>query len=181
MPAPSWKATPARAVPGRTRTFLTAAEGHMHIIRNPKDVLSGLLFIVLALLFAWQTQDLPMGTAVRMGPGYFPLVLAILLGLLGLIVLVNGLRFPGEKPSGIAWRGLAIITFAVVFFGVAVRPLGFLPALAVSVFLSALASRLFHPATALAITAVMVVFAWAVFIKGLGLPLPLLGPWLGGY
>ncbi|MET3355462.1 tripartite tricarboxylate transporter TctB family protein [Xanthobacter autotrophicus] len=168
-------------MPGRVLTFHLAAEGLMQIIRNPKDVLSGILFIVLALLFAWQTQELPMGTAVRMGPGYFPLLLAILLGGLGLVVLVNGLRFPGEMPSGIAWRALGIITLAVVFFGFAVRPLGFLPALAASVFVSALASRKFHVVTALAITAVMVVFAWAVFIKGLGLPLPLLGPWLGGY
>ncbi|MEP9353906.1 tripartite tricarboxylate transporter TctB family protein [Xanthobacter sp. KR7-65] len=153
----------------------------MNIIRNPKDVLSGLLFIALALLFGWQTADLPMGTAVRMGPGYFPLVLSGLLGLLGIIVVFNGLRTPGEMPTGIAWRALIIITFSVVFFGFAVRPLGFLPALGVAVFVSTLGSRLFRLQTALIITAVMVVFAWAVFIKGLGLPLPLLGPWLGGY
>lgn len=153
----------------------------MNIIRNPRDVLSGLLFIGLGLLFGWQTHDLPMGTAVRMGPGYFPLLLSGLLGLLGLVILINGLRFPGEMPSGIAWRALLIITGAVVFFGFAVRPLGFLPALAVAVFASTLASRLFRLSTAVIITAVMVVFAWAVFIKGLGLPLPLLGPWLGGY
>lgn len=153
----------------------------MNIIRNPKDVLSGLLFIALGLLFGWQTQELPMGTAVRMGPGYFPLLLSALLGLLGLIILINGLRFPGEMPSGIAWRALLIITGALVSFGFGVRPLGFLPALGVSVFVSALASRLFTFRTALLNTAVMVVFAWAVFIKGLGLPLPLLGPWLGGY
>lgn len=153
----------------------------MNIIRNPKDVLSGLLFIVLAVLFGWQTQDLPLGTAVRMGPGYFPLLLTGLLGLLGVIVLINGLRFPGEMPSGIAWRGLIILTVSVVFFGFAVRPLGFMPAVIISVFLSALASQKFRLTTALSITAVMAVFAWAVFIKGLGLPLSLVGPWLGGY
>ncbi|MFG1298197.1 tripartite tricarboxylate transporter TctB family protein [Xanthobacter sp. V3C-3] len=153
----------------------------MNIIRNPKDVMSGLLFIALAALFAWQALDLPMGTAVRMGPGYFPMVLAGLMGLLGLIVLINGLRFPGEMPSGVAWRALAVLTFAVAFFGFAVRPLGFLPALAISVFVSALASTKFRLLTALANTAVMTLFAWVVFIKGLGLPLPLLGPWLGGY
>ena len=153
----------------------------MNIIRNPKDVLSGLLFIALGLLFAWQTQELPMGTAVRMGPGYFPLLLSGLLGLLGLIIHINGLRFPGEMPSGIAWRAVVIITGAVVFFGFAVRPLGFLPALGITVFVAATASRLFTFKTAIANTVVMVIFAWAVFIKGLGLPIPILGPWLGGY
>ncbi len=153
----------------------------MGLIRNPKDVLSGLLFLVIAGIFAWQAQDLSMGTAVRMGPGYFPMLLSGLLGLLGIIVLVNGLRFPGEMPSGIAWRALFVLVGVVVFFGFAVRPLGFLPALGITVFVSAAGSRLFRPLTALLITIAMVVFAWVVFIKGLGLPLPLLGPWLGGY
>lgn len=153
----------------------------MGFIRNPKDVCAGLLFIALALLFAVQTRDLPMGTAVRMGPGYFPLLLSGLLGLLGLMVLVNGLRFPGERPQGVAWRALAVLTAAVVFFGAAVRPLGFVPTLTVCVFASAAASRLFRPATAALLTLAMVAFAWAVFIKGLGLPLALIGPWLGGY
>ncbi|MFG1478408.1 tripartite tricarboxylate transporter TctB family protein [Xanthobacter sp. V4C-4] len=153
----------------------------MGFIRNPKDVFAGLLFIALALLFAAQTRDLAMGTAVRMGPGYFPLLLSGLLGGLGLAVLVNGLRFPGEMPGAVAWRALAVLTVAVVFFGAAVRPLGFVPTLAVSVFLSAIASRLFRPGAAALITGAMVVFAWIVFIKGLGLPLALVGPWLGGY
>lgn len=158
----------------------------MGFIRNPKDVLSGLLFIALAAVFALETRELPMGTAIRMGPGYFPLLLAGLLALLGLIVLANGLRFHSETSHGlalkdVAWRGLLVVTGAVIFFGLAVRPLGFLPTLAVTVFASAAASRKFHPLVAGAITLAMVVFAWAVFIKGLGLPLPLLGPWLGGY
>lgn len=153
----------------------------MGFIRNPKDVLAGLLFIALALLFAAQTRDLPMGTAVRMGPGYFPLLLSGLLGLFGLVVLANGLRFEGTMPGGVAWRALAVLTIAVVFFGAAVRPLGFVPTLTLSVFVSATASRLFRPGAAALITIAMVVFAWAVFIKGLGLPLSLIGPWLGGY
>lgn len=158
----------------------------MGFIRNPKDVLSGLLFIVLAAIFALETRELPMGTAIRMGPGYFPLLLAGLLALLGLIVLANGLRFHAEVPHGlalkdVAWRGLLVVTGAVIFFGLAVRPLGFLPTLAITVFASAAASRKFHLLVAGAITLAMVVFAWGVFIKGLGLPLPLLGPWLGGH
>lgn len=153
----------------------------MSFIRSPKDVLAGLLFLAFAGVFAWQTGDLPMGTSVRMGPGYFPLVLSGLMGMLGLIVLINGLRFTGEAPSNIAWRGLVILTVATVFFGFAMRPLGFVPTLAITVFLCATASRKFHIVTALTITAVMTAFSWGVFIVGLGLPLQLLGPWLGGY
>lgn len=153
----------------------------MSFIRSPKDVLAGLLFLAFAGVFAWQTGELPMGTSVRMGPGYFPLVLSGLMGVLGLIVLINGLRFTGEAPSNIAWRGLVTLTVATAFFGFAMRPLGFLPTLAITVFACATASRKFHIVTALAITAVMTAFSWGVFIVGLGLPLQLLGPWLGGY
>lgn len=153
----------------------------MGFIRNPKDVLSGLLFLAIAGVFAWQARDLPMGSAVRMGPGYFPMLLSALLGILGLVVLVNGLRFQGEMPRGIAWRALLVLSGVVIFFGFAVRPLGFLPTLAITVFAAATASQMFKLVTALLITVAMVGFAWAVFIKGLGLPLQLIGPWLGGY
>lgn len=153
----------------------------MSFIRSPKDVLSGLVFIALAIIFAWQAKILPMGSSVRMGPGYFPMVLSGIMGVLGLIVLINGLRFDGDRTTSIAWRGVIFLTLSTLFFGFAMRPLGFLPTLAVTVFLSCLASQKFHLVTALIITAVMVVFSWGVFIVGLGLPIQLIGPWLGGY
>ncbi|TCT02569.1 tripartite tricarboxylate transporter TctB family protein [Aquabacter spiritensis] len=153
----------------------------MSFIRSPKDVLSGLLFLALAALFAWQASDLPMGSSVRMGPGYFPMVLSGIMALFGLIVLINGLRFDGDRTSAIAWRGVIMLTLATCFFGFFMRPLGFLPTLGVTVFLCTLASSKFRLMTALISVAVMVVFAWAVFIVGLGLPLQLVGPWLGGY
>lgn len=159
--------------------------GAMSFIRNPKDVITGLLLIAVAGMFALLTLDLPMGTAIRMGPGYFPLVLAGILGLLGLVVLVTGLRVPDEgvplSLAGVPWRALAAVTLAVVVFGLGIRTLGLGPSIGLSVFISALGSRRFHLGTALILTAVMVAFAWGVFIKGLGLPLGMLGPWLGGY
>lgn len=153
----------------------------MSFIRNPKDVLAGLLFIALAVLFGWQAQMLPMGSSVRMGPGYFPMVLSGMMGFLGLIVLIGGLRSQADAPTGIAWRGLILLTLASVCFGFFMRPLGFLPTLALTVFICTLGSQKFRLVTALTITAVMVVFSWAVFIWGLGLPIQLIGPWLGGY
>ncbi|WP_029348933.1 tripartite tricarboxylate transporter TctB family protein [Bosea sp. 117] len=160
-------------------------------IKSEKDVLSGVLLLALAAMFAYLTLDLPMGTAIRMGPGYFPLLLAGLLGVLGLIVLLTGIAFTGDAPAKgedddakappIPWMALGLVTLAVVIFGLGIRPLGLGPSMGLAVFISALASKKFHLLTALALTALMVVFAWAVFIKGLGLPLPMLGPWLGGY
>lgn len=158
-------------------------------VKKPKDVASGLLLIVLAVFFAWQGMDLPMGRAIRMGPGYFPMILAGLLGFLGLVVLLSGLTLheveaDGEGAIGFRrwpWQALGLVTVAVVVFGLGIRPLGLGPSMGLAVFLSALASRRFRLTTALASSAIMVVFSWAVFIKGLGLPLPMLGPWLGGY
>lgn len=154
-------------------------------IRSPKDVATGLLLIALAAFFAWFGSDLPMGRAVRMGPGYFPMILCGLLAFLGLIVLFTGLTVPDEgasiRLSEVPWRALILITLAVVVFGLGIRPLGLGPSMGLAVFISSLASNKFKLHVGLAMAAIMVVFTWAVFIKGLGLPLPMLGPWLGGY
>ena len=73
------------------------------------------------------------------------------------------------------------MTVAIVLFGVGIRPLGLGPSMGLAVFISALASRKFSLVTGLVSALIMVAFSWAVFIKGLGLPQPMLGPWLGGY
>lgn len=156
------------------------------LVKSPKDVATGVLLIVLAAFFAWQALDLPMGRAIRMGPGYFPMILAGILALLGLVVLGTGLaaRTPDEAPIDIAhwpWRALALVTLAVVIFGLGIRPLGLGPSMGLAVFISAMASQKFSLVTGLISAVIMVAFSWAVFIKGLGLPLPMLGPWLGGY
>ncbi|WP_371346774.1 tripartite tricarboxylate transporter TctB family protein [Ancylobacter sp. IITR112] len=159
-------------------------------IKSPKEVASGLLLVLLAAFFAWQAMDLPMGRAIRMGPGYFPMILAGLLGFLGLIVLLTGLTLQplteeeGGRGIGLRrwpWLALGLVTLAVVVFGLGIRPLGLGPSMGLAVFLSALASRRFSLLTGAVSAVVMVAFSWAVFIKGLGLPLPMLGPWLGGY
>ena len=146
-----------------------------------KDVVAGFLIIAVAGLFALKASDLPMGTAVRMGPGYFPLILSGILGILGLAVTANGLRAGGRLSWAVTWRGLALVLGAVVFFGLAVQPLGFLPTLAVAVMLSTIASMRFRLVPSVLLTAGLVVLCWAVFIRGIGLPLQLVGPWLGGY
>lgn len=157
-------------------------------IRNPKDVVCGFLLIAIAAWFFWLGADLDVGRAVRMGPGYFPRVLCGLLAVLGLIVLFTGISFRGDvvrdadaSRIAISWQGLALITLSVVIFGVCVRPLGLGPSIGLAVFVSAAASRRFSLVNAAIMAAIMVAFAWAVFIKALGLPLPMLGPWLGGY
>lgn len=144
-----------------------------------KDLLAGLIFIGFGLAFAYAAMGYPLGTALRMGPGYFPLLLAGILTLLGLVIVVEGFVGGKEEAVGvIPWRGAALVFGALVFFGYTVRGLGLVPALFVTVFLTALASRRNGPLLALVIAAALTFFCVLIFIYGLGLTIPLLGPWL---
>lgn len=146
-----------------------------------KDVCAGVLFIAFAALFGASSLNLAAGTAVRMGPGYFPRVLCGVLALLGVVILLNGLRGASSGISKIEWRGLILITAAVIAFGMLVQPLGFLPALTVTMVITLFASKFIRPVSGLVLTVTVVTFCWAVFIWGIKLPWPLIGPWLGGY
>lgn len=154
----------------------------MSFLKNPTNVLCGVLFILLGGVFGIQASGLVVGTAGRMGPGYFPIVLSGVLALFGGLLVGVGLRVPGGPVHGtFAWRGFIMLLLAVVAFAAAMQPLGFLPAVAASVALAFLGSRRFSVRAVIPLAAGFSAFSWLVFIKGLGLPLQLLGPWLGGY
>lgn len=147
---------------------------------NTKDLSAGLLFIAIAALFALQTRELDMGTPLRLGPGAFPLLLAGVLGLLGLIIVAQAFRNPVTHELTMPWRGIALIVVAPVLFGLTVRGLGLVAAIALVVAVSAYASRRMSAKLAVALTIGLTVFCVLVFSVGLGLPLRLIGPWLGG-
>lgn len=153
----------------------------MQVIKNRTNVLCGLLFVGLAGIFALQSMGLAIGTSSRMGPGFFPLMLSGALALFGVLLVGLGLRVPGGGGTTFAWRGLLMLVLAVVGFAAAMRPLGFLPAVAASVLLAFLGSQRFSWRAAVPLVAGFTLFSWLVFIKGLGLPIQLVGPWLGGY
>lgn len=150
------------------------------MIVDRANALCGAIFVALGAVFAIQSAGLELGTAFRMGPGYFPLGLAVLLVALGGIILVQSLRVKGEAIGAIAWRGMLFILPAPVFFGLTVRGLGFLPSIFVACLIACFASRRMRPAWALVLAAAVTLFAWAVFLKGLGLPFLPFGPWIGG-
>ncbi len=140
------------------------------MIRSPKNFIVGLVFVSLALLFGISASRLALGTPGQMGPGYFPLMLSITLGVLGVAVLVIGLRKPGERPGGTNIRGTVLVTAAVVVFALAVRPLGLVPAVIASSMLFSLAGRQFRPVSAIVASLVLAAGSWAVFIVGLRMP-----------
>lgn len=143
------------------------------------NVLCGALFILTGLFFAQQSLDLELGTAFRMGPGYFPFLLACALVILGAIIVFHAFRVKHEAIGAIAWRGLFFILPSAIFFGVTIHGLGFVPALFLTAFIASFASSRMKPLLAVLLAAGLTIFSLLVFVYGLGLPFRSFGPWLG--
>jgi putative tricarboxylic transport membrane protein len=141
-----------------------------------KDVVGGLLCMAIGGFFGIQAATgLQLGTASRMGPGYYPLWIAGILVVLGLIILAQGLAARSSLDSRVSVRGLVLVALAPVLFGLTVRPLGLAPAIALTAISSALASRRIGVITALITSIVLCIFCVLVFSLGLGLNLPIVG------
>lgn len=145
---------------------------------NTQDIGAGVIFIAIGLLFGAGALHLELGTALRMGPGYFPLILAGLLVALGLAIVVKGLGRSAPDRLTVSWRGLVFILAAPVVFGLTVRGLGLAPAIALVALISAFASRRMSVSLAVGLSLGLTVFCVLVFSLGLGLPLRLFGPWV---
>ena len=143
-------------------------------ILNNKDFWGGVMLIAIGIAAAVMARDYPFGTALRMGPGYFPTVLGGVLALFGLYLLVRSLRSSDVIAGSWSIRALVILPIAFVLFGVLMDRAGFIPALAVLIAGSAAAGREFRLREVALLTAVLIVFCVIVFIWGLGLPYPLL-------
>ena len=147
--------------------------------KSLKDLLAGLIFIVFGASFAFAAWRYDLGTAIRMGPGMFPLLLGGILVLLGVLVVVEGMAAGEGGPIwAVPWRGFVLILGAVLFFGFFVRPLGLVPTLFVAVLLAAFSSTRTSVVAAVALALALTLFCTLIFVFGLGLPLPLFGPWL---
>lgn len=149
------------------------------IIRNPKDFWSGLLFIAFGGGAVLISSDYPMGTAGRMGPGYFPTVLGWLLVVIGLIPLVRSFINPGEPMGRVVVKEIILIMTGIVIFGLSVRGAGIIPSVFVLVMISGFASSKFRWLPMLAMAVGSAIFCWLVFVYALGLPLQPFGPWFG--
>jgi hypothetical protein len=148
-------------------------------IRNPKDFWSGLIFVLFGLAAILIGQDYMMGTAGRMGPAYFPTILGSLLTIIGLIAIVRSMLTAGVALEKFAVREVSLIIAATLLFGVLVRGAGLVVAVVALVLLSAYASKKFRLLPSVLLAAGSAAFSVLVFIVGLGLPMPIIGPWFG--
>jgi len=145
-------------------------------IKSERDFWSGLMFLVIGTGFAWGATSYTFGDSARPGPGYFPFGLGVLLALIGALVLFKALSIEtqgGDPVGAIAWKPLLIVLGAVAVFGLLLPRLGLVLTLPIMVVIAALAGDEFHLGEALLSALVLTGAAWLIFIKGLGLVLPL--------
>src|SRR5262249_33747123 len=142
-------------------------EGTM-LIRAPKDFWSGVMFCGFALVAVVAARGYSLGTAGKMGPGYFPLLLGLVLGGPGVVLIVRAVVLDGEPLPRFQLLPLLIIALAVCLFGALIEPLGLVVALAVLVVLSAWAGPQFRWLETAGLAAVLIAFSIGVFVYALG-------------
>jgi hypothetical protein len=145
-----------------------------------KDFWSGMIFLGAGVAFVGFGRHYPMGTTMRMGPGYFPIVLGGLLALIGLSLILRALLQPGPAVGRMACGKLALVTLSNVLFALLLRRLGLAAALILLVVVSAYASKRFRWPVALTLAVGLAVGSSIIFVWLLGLPIPIRGTWLGG-
>jgi hypothetical protein len=142
-------------------------------IRSPRDFWAGLFFVVIGCAFILMAQNYRLGDMHRMGPAMFPSLVGGLLAALGAVITLRSFVLGGEPVPRLYARPIGFSLLAIVLFGIALRWLGLVAAVAVLVLVGGYAAREVRPLENLALAAGMILFSVAVFVWLLGLPLPL--------
>ena len=143
-------------------------------LRDNQDFWAGVMLLAIGVTAVVIARNYPFGTSLRMGPGYFPTVLGSILALFGLWFVVKAFRSTETIEAGGSLRALSVIPLSLVLFGILMNYAGFVPALMVLIFGSALATTEFNIFEVVLLTVGLTAACVAVFIWGLGLPYPLL-------
>jgi hypothetical protein len=143
-------------------------------IRNPTDFWTGLIFGGFGLFAAvYAATHYKLGSAVRMGPGYFPTWVGGLVAILGLVLLLRSLQIDGPRLPRLRLRPVLFVLGASIAFGYLLKPAGLVLATALLVVVSAAGGHEFRWKEVLLLAAGLAAFAVGVFVYGLGLPFPL--------
>jgi putative tricarboxylic transport membrane protein len=153
--------------------------GSIKRIGRDRDFLSGVLFLACGGTFFWLARGLSFGTSRSMGPAYFPTIMAVALMGIGAIVLLRSMIAGSGPVEGFALRAASLVTLGSVLFGVLIRDAGLVAAIVVLVVVSAWGSRHFRLWPVLALGIGLSLACTLLFVEALGLPLPIIGPWLG--
>lgn len=161
----------------------------MHI-KSQKDFFSGLMFMVVGVAFAWGASNYTIGTGARMGPGYFPLALGILLTVLGGIITFKALvveTVDGDKIGAFAWKPLVFIILANLVFGamigglpsISLPPMGLVAGIYALTLIACLAGDTFNLKEALLLGTILAVISYFAFIVLLKLQFPVWPAFIG--
>ncbi|MFO1162685.1 MAG: tripartite tricarboxylate transporter TctB family protein [Reyranellaceae bacterium] len=143
-----------------------------------KDFLSGLMFIAFGLIALYFGQKLALGTTVRMGPGYVPRMLSLILLVLGGIICVVALISGSEPVERPKWRPITLVTIGIVCFALLFERAGLLPALVVLVLIASLGGDEFKLTEVIGNMIVLAILCTIVFKVGLGMNIYILrGVW----
>jgi hypothetical protein len=146
-------------------------------IKSQRDFLSGLMFLIVGVVFAVGATNYSMGSSARPGAGYFPLILSVIMAVLGCIVLFKSLTIEtegGDPVGDIAWRPLLVIVASIAVFGWTLPLLGMLAAVPILIVMVSFAGAEFKWTGVIVNSVVLTAFAWFVFVWGLKLTIPLL-------
>jgi hypothetical protein len=160
-------------------------------IKSQKDFFSGLMFSAVGIAFAWGATTYSVGTGARMGPGYFPLMLGILLAILGAVIVFQSLVVEtedGEKIGSIAWKPLSFIIGANLAFGLllgglpkfGIPAMGLIAAIYALTFIASLAGDRFKFKEVAVLATILAVFSYFAFIWLLKLQFPVWPTFIAG-
>ncbi|HSV47973.1 MAG TPA: tripartite tricarboxylate transporter TctB family protein [Ramlibacter sp.] len=160
-------------------------------IKSQKDFFSGLMFLVVGIAFGWGATNYNIGEGARMGPGYFPLVLGILLAALGLAIIFEAMVVEtedGEPIGAIAWKPLGFIIGANLAFGLllgglpkfGIPAMGLIAAIYALVFIASMAGDHFRPKEVAVLATILAVFSWIAFVWLLKLQFPVWPTFIAG-
>ncbi|SFN21245.1 tripartite tricarboxylate transporter TctB family protein [Variovorax sp. OV329] len=153
----------------------------MHVqIKSKKNLVAGLMFACVGVAFATGATNYNVGTAARMGPGYFPLMIGVLLGVLGLVVVgssIGASEGDGEPIGKIAWKPLGLIIGANLLFGlllagvnaIGLPAMGLIVAIYALVVVACMAGSNFSMKMAVVLATVLAIGSYLTFILGLNL------------
>ena len=145
-------------------------------VSRQQDFWAGLMFIGFGLLAIVVASDYPRGTAVRMGPGFFPTYLGVIMIVIGALTTGRAIRVPGKTVGRWGWRPLLWLSAAFAAFGLLIEGAGFILALLALIVASSLAGRDTRPVELAILVVVLIAGSVALFVYGLELPYRL-APW----
>jgi hypothetical protein len=149
-------------------------------IRNSRDFVGGVTMICVGLVFIWFGQELEVGNSFQMGPGYFPIMLSLILVVIGGLIIVQSMMVDAEddEPEVWNWKASSLVIAAPIGFGLLLSGLGLAPTMLLLIFGVATASRYANWRHSILLGLFLAGCSVLLFTKLLSLPVAAFGPWM---